>query len=458
MYLAKYLAIVTVALILITTNVSADVTTTGDVVGNPVTSTFATSLRIGESSHGTMTIDGNGTDHDVSSSAGYICFNTGSSGTVTVTDPGSVWDSGTLFVGYSDAGTLDILNGGVVSSAGGTVGYFGPTSTATVDGAGSKWTCSGFLGVGQYGSGVINITNGGTVSSRGCAISYDSYSTTTSGVITVDGAGSKLTSTTGKNLYIGTGDYGRLDIVNGGTVDIADSIFIRPNGFLVMDVDGTDTLTAGIDFTNNGMVLLTANVGLAVGEYTPITVSGSWEGSGEYKTIGGAWDDEALTFTVSEAMTTTSGMPIDIDLSANQQVDIENNLFVDFQSGPEVLSFTATRSTSTLAGLSLDAGESVLSSWDFDITGLDPDNKTMLSYAVTGDPTDVRVWHYDASVWEEYTGSNVIVADGFATFFVDGFSSYALTGVVVPVPEPGMMVLLGTALSGLVLLRRWRKR
>lgn len=145
MHLNKYLAIATIALISTVANVCADITTTGQIVGTPVTSTSSNSLIIGNTASGTMTINGFGTDHDVYSGASYISDKDGSAGSaVAVKDSGSQWGTSTLMVGYSDSATLDITNGGVVTSLGSTVGYFGPRSTVTVDGAGSSWTCSDF--------------------------------------------------------------------------------------------------------------------------------------------------------------------------------------------------------------------------------------------------------------------------------------------------------------------------
>ena len=98
----------------------------------------------------------------VASSTGYLGYNSGSTGTATVTGTGSKWtNSGSLYVGYSGSGTLNIEAGGQVSNTNGYLGYnSGSTGTATVTGTGSKWTNSGNLYVGNSGSGTLNIGDG----------------------------------------------------------------------------------------------------------------------------------------------------------------------------------------------------------------------------------------------------------------------------------------------------------
>lgn len=468
MNLAKHLAIATIILTLTVTNVSADVLTTGDVVGDPVTSTSSTNLTIGAYEHGTMTIDSNGSDHDVYCQSTTVGWRPGSSGDVLVVGSGSTWTlSGPLYVGSQGDGTLAILNGGAVSGGYSSLGYAsGTTGTITVDGPGSTWHNTLANCIGYAGNGTLNILNGGIVyDSQQC---YVGNSSTSNSALSVVGSGSILYANGG--LDVGrNGATGTLHIAQGGKIDAGAEIKINADSTATIDVSNDDMLIAGGSWggwlTNNGTIRMTAGPQLSAGVYRPILVEpdpggcpGFWEGSGVYEAIGGVWDSSAHTFTVSAALTTGAGTTTPMDLSIYQRLNVGSDLTVNFQSGPEI-SFSAKRSTSTLAGLlgSLGEDESVLSSWDFTITGLDAGSKTMLSYAVTGDPSDVRVWRYDGSVWSEYTGSHVYVEDGHATFIVDGFSSYAVTGVA-PIPEPSTLVLLVTAVGGLALLRRRRRR
>ena len=82
------------------------------------------------------------------------------------TDPWEI--DGDLTVGSTGEGTLNIKSGGVVTN---TTGYLGSSSdsvgTATVTGEGSEWNNSGYLyvGSGYSGEGTLNIKDGGVVSS-----------------------------------------------------------------------------------------------------------------------------------------------------------------------------------------------------------------------------------------------------------------------------------------------------
>ena len=83
-------------------------------------------------------------------------------GAGTQPDPWAV--GGTLKVGDSGSGTLNVTNGGVVSNTSGYLGYYsGSTGEATVTGSGSQWNNSSYLYVGQSGTGTLNIESAGVV-------------------------------------------------------------------------------------------------------------------------------------------------------------------------------------------------------------------------------------------------------------------------------------------------------
>jgi T5SS/PEP-CTERM-associated repeat protein/autotransporter-associated beta strand protein len=171
----------------------------------------ATGLRVGVSGTGALTIQNGGT---VNNTLGIIADNAGSSGTATVDGAGSRWtNSSDFYVGHNGNGTLTIRNGGAVSNVYGFIGrYSSSTSVATVDGAGSTWTNED-LNVGYAGSGTLTVRNGGAVSNVYGYIGVDPGST---GAATVDGAGSAWTNSS--YLYVGFSGSGALTIRNGGSV------------------------------------------------------------------------------------------------------------------------------------------------------------------------------------------------------------------------------------------------
>jgi T5SS/PEP-CTERM-associated repeat protein len=205
----------------------------------------ATGLRVGVSATGALTIQNGGT---VNNTLGIIADNAGSSGTATVDGAGSRWtNSSDFYVGHGGSGTLTIRNGGAVSNVFGFIGNFSSaTGAVTVDGPGSTWTNSADLNVGAYGSGTLTIRNGGAVSSDYGFIGYDSGAT---GVVTVDGAGSTWTNSSDLNIGAYGTATGTLTIRNGGAVSNGG------NGFLGAASGSTGAATvdgAGSSWNNSG--------------------------------------------------------------------------------------------------------------------------------------------------------------------------------------------------------------
>lgn len=136
------------------------------------------SLSVGNAASGTLTILNGGTvttgtfltigDQDIST------------GLVTVDGPGSLLAVGqALEVAWTGKGTLDIRNGGVVTSGAGRIATNeGSLGAVTVDGAGSRWTSSGIMTIGNFGNGSVTVRNGGSISAAGgIAVAVDAQST-----------------------------------------------------------------------------------------------------------------------------------------------------------------------------------------------------------------------------------------------------------------------------------------
>ena len=288
------------------TNAFGSATVNG--AGSTLTSTSA--LIVGDSGTGQFTISGGG--RVITGAAGGFLGNSpGASGTMTVTGAGSAWNnSGQLVVGGflgPAFGSLTVQNGGTVTNTEGNIGYAsGATGTATVSGAGATWTNSADLYIGRNGTGTLSIGTGGTVSNvvgriGGC----DNCSTSASGTVTVNGAGSTWTNSAG--MVVGYSGTGQLTISGGGQVNTA-----ATGGFvgLLQGSTGTTTVTGAgsswnisdplvvgssgsgtLNVQNGGTVTSTSgNIALNAGSSGAVSVTGAgsaWTTTGNLN-VGGA--------------------------------------------------------------------------------------------------------------------------------------------------------------------------
>ena len=127
-----------------------------------------------------------------------------------------------LHVGYSGNGTLNVLNGGQVTSNFGLIGGgFGSTGLVTVDGGATKWTVTNSLTVGNAGTGTLTLTNGGVVQASTVAVGALGTlggSGTVIGPVTVNAGGTLR----GGNSGVGTLNLSNaLTLTSGATVSVA---------------------------------------------------------------------------------------------------------------------------------------------------------------------------------------------------------------------------------------------
>ncbi len=154
-----------------------------------------------------------------------------------------------LYVGSRGTGTLEISDGGVVSSWRGIVGDFAK-GTATVSGVGSQWNVTDYIGVGntiednKKGDGLLEILNGGTVSS---ATLFVGNIEGTKGKMLVSGSGSRWDG----SGVISVGLYGEGDleindhgVVSNGKGQIA--VFEGSVGTVTVDGAGSQWINSGV--------------------------------------------------------------------------------------------------------------------------------------------------------------------------------------------------------------------
>lgn len=352
-------------------------------------------------------------------------------------------DSLTLIVtadgtGYLGADML-VRNSAQVTS---TYGLLHHENSIVVTGTGSTWTISSALDI---GSGSLSIENGGAVSSNA---SYIGTIPGQLGSVIVRGADSSWTL---NDLYVGSTGHGILSITDGGVVSVNNFLEINTNGSINLQVSGNAMLNMNSNsfgiFFNEGQVNFYAGATLATGVYTPITASGGLMGSGSYHAYGGVWSAIDHTFTTTGIIDGDGG--VSMDLSGIRLSFDESQLVTSFSSEAGVATFEAV-------SLSLTAidGKNVLAAYAFSTDLLDG-TTTLLSYYI-GDSLlsdSFLFWHLTdgETDWTLYLPGYQNYTDGWLSFTVDSFSSYAITESV---PEPGTSMLLAFGLGTFWLARR----
>lgn len=193
---------------------SAGASGTVTVAGPGSSWTGAEHLRVGVLGRGALTVsDGAEVSSRVSAIVGSEAPGDGE-----VTVDNATWSSGNLlYIGNYGVGYLSVANGGQVSNGFGTAGFYeGASGDITVDGTGSRWTNSDEINIGNYGTGSLRITNGGEV--VGQDESRVGNYAAGSGTATVDGAGSRWTNA--GPLLVGREGQGSLTLSNGGAVSV----------------------------------------------------------------------------------------------------------------------------------------------------------------------------------------------------------------------------------------------
>lgn len=464
-------------------------------------SAWAGGFYVGNDGAGTLTVNNGGTI----SGYGYIGFDPGSTGIVTLDGAGSAWTQGIggIYVGGSGAGLLQIVHGAAASSDSGNIGSSsGGTGTVNVDGAGSQWTgMTGGLYAGVEGPGNLNITHGGIVSSDSGYVGGNVPQAT--GRVTIDGAGSAWTDNQ-FGVYVGGGGAGTVSVTNGGRLDSAggyvgllgagsvavdgpgslwnntdrleisanSSVSIShggkvtatslslddPSALLTMTVGDGSSLDLGTgSVSNNGIIrLAAAPIAVAGNTYFPMTAAAgaTW---GTVQALGGSWNGNTSTFTISSAASGNAGTHIDFDLAQQQRVIVTDpatgkTVIASFSAATtsNPLDFVGTPLTSEQAAL-LPPDQTLLAGWTFSASGYTEGDPVYLSLDVGPGFTtaDFSTWHYDGTTWSDYTPTDFTYDGQYASFTVSGFSGYAVT-----TPEPASLAILAFAGMALLAFRR----
>jgi outer membrane autotransporter protein len=173
--------------------------------------------------------------------------------TVPGTRPSPFIVAGDLTVGAVTSGSLQIVDGGDVANANGTVGAAaGATGYTRVNGAGSTWTNSGSLTVGGNGTGTVDVVSQGALTSNGASIGLGAGST---GAVTVDREG---TWTNAGALTVGGAGTGTLNAtasgkVTSGSVSVGSS---GGSGTVFVKGQSSSVSTVGPFLVNDGTVAI----------------------------------------------------------------------------------------------------------------------------------------------------------------------------------------------------------
>jgi len=110
----------------------AAITWTGNIdPADPTTWTSSTYGYVGKTADGTLTVDD---DSDLLSRYGYLGYDPGVTGEVTITGVGSTWNNGwELCVGDQGSGIVNIANGGEIVVDNNTYVARGASSTGTIN-------------------------------------------------------------------------------------------------------------------------------------------------------------------------------------------------------------------------------------------------------------------------------------------------------------------------------------
>jgi T5SS/PEP-CTERM-associated repeat protein len=284
-------------------------------------------LVIGSVGSGELTITAGGRVDDTN---GYVGFHPGSTGTVTVGEliPGfatSQWiNSGTLTVGNSGDGTLNIIPNGRVQNSNAIIAAevdsFGEVNVST---GAAQWLNLGNLTVAQAGDGTLNLTDGGYAQNVDGTVGADAGSV---GTVNVTDPESQWRST--GTATVGLDGNGTLAISDGGIVQVDGTLFIAQNlnSVGVVTVDGTNSdlnSSSGMQIGNSGQATVTvtnggelsstfAEIGGLVGITSSVTIDGPnsrWHTTGLIE--AGDSGDAAITISNGGTAESSDGVLAD---------------------------------------------------------------------------------------------------------------------------------------------------
>jgi T5SS/PEP-CTERM-associated repeat protein len=207
----------------------------------------------------------------------YVGYNSGSTGAVTVSGLNAVlWSSNNTVIGNSGTGTMAVQNDDDAFAGNNTYLGFntGSTGSATISGGGSSLNSFGDTIVGNSGYGRLTVQDHGIAIAQNTHVGYNASG---EGWAFVDGAGSQLISM--ENTYVGDSGVARVYVQSGGLATAQNThLGASSTGDGAVIVDGTGSTLQSAGTTVVGEVgagfVRVQNGGLATATNTVVGASG----------------------------------------------------------------------------------------------------------------------------------------------------------------------------------------
>ncbi len=276
------------------------------------------SLVIANAGEGNLNLTDGGR---VQNTIGFVGSAAGGSGTVTISSLGfftSQWlNSGELNIGYEGDGTLNLLSGSVQNTNAFVGRFAGSTGEVNLSAGNAQWLNLGNLTIGHSGEGILNVTGSGYVQNVDGVVGAVVGAT---GSVSVSQPESQWRSTGA--MTVGLGGHGELSVSDGGIVQVDGTMFIAQDlnsvGVVTVDGMGSDlNSSTGMQIGNSGQATLTvtnggslsstfSEIGGLVGINSSVTIDGpgsTWITTGIIE-VGDAGD---ATLTISNGGVVRSG-------------------------------------------------------------------------------------------------------------------------------------------------------
>ncbi|MDD5645430.1 MAG: autotransporter domain-containing protein, partial [bacterium] len=337
----------------------------------------------------------------VTSPDGYVGYDAGSVGAVTLSGEYAEWTSGNyLAIGYNGTGTLDVSNGAILNSFNGDIGSgAGSDGTVTVSGALSLWANSNSLVIGNSGTGTLTVS-GGTV--------------------TVNDSGGNI------NLAVIPGSTGILNIGEGGTAGAINAAAI---------VGGGGTATVNFNHGNSSYIFapdITGSLNLNhTGAGTTVLAGNNVSYTGNTIISAGILNihnDRTLTGNM-----TLSGGTLDIgantlNLGTDYTQGANSNLKINIANSVDAGTITATGNADVAADSVLDISvtgyvtdgaaytiiDGAAGSGLVNVPGTIRDNSAVLTFAGSTDTDDLTLTAKRANTYNGLAGNSNQSAAGSA--------------------------------------------